>query len=48
MGLFQWCALVRRTSRKLYMTVKVSVAVVKIATANWIKLKKKVLLFTAE
>ena len=30
------------------MTVKVSVAVVKIATTNWIKFKSKLLLFTAE
>lgn len=30
------------------MTVKVSVAAIKIATANWIRLKRELLLFTAE
>ena len=46
--MFEWCALVRRTSRKAYVTVKVGVVVVKIATTNWIKLKRKVLLFTTD
>lgn len=37
-----------KTSWKPYLTVKVSVAAVKIDTTNWITLERKVLLFTAE
>lgn len=48
MGLFEWGAGMRRTSWKPYLTVKVSLAAVKIDTTNWITLKRNVVLFTAE
>lgn len=48
MGLFEWCAMMRRTSWEPSLTVKVSVAAVKGDTTNWITLKRKVLFFTAE
>lgn len=46
--MFEWCVMMRETSWKPYLTVKVSVAAVKIDTTNWITLKRKVLLFTSE